>query len=73
MLLRSTEAEDGAEDFQACEEHAGEQAEDETSETKDTATEVEIKDAEEEAEDAEDADEPSHFEEAIDAASESEE
>ena len=34
---------------------------------------VEIKDAEEEAEDAEDADEPSHFEEAIDAASESEE
>ena len=36
----------------------------------DTAGEVEIKDAEAEAEDA---DEPSHFEEAIDAASESEE
>lgn len=70
-------AEEAAEAFQSWE-HTGEQTDEaETSADPDssenvsgTAGEVEIKDAEVEAEDA---DEPSHFEEAIDAASESEE
>ena len=78
----SADTTEAAEDFQAWEEHADEQAKETENSTEEhadaedsgkvdtnTSAEVEIKDGEEEVEDA---DEPSHFEEAIEAASETE-